>query len=91
MCQSYRSTVAKIPKSWTSKFAPKKRQPKKMQKMLLIMVLRVGLCAGLCAGLRVVLCVGLCVELSEGEYDMGQWFKADLLSNKTIKLFERLR
>ena len=83
MCQSYRSTVAKIPKSWTSKFAPKKLQPKKMQKMLLIMVLRVGLCAGLCAGLR--------VELSEGEYDMGQWFEADLLSNKTIKLFERLR
>ena len=91
MCQSYRSTVAKIPKSWTSKFAPKKLQPKKMQKMLLIMVLRVGLCAGLCAGLRVVLCVGLCVELSEGEYDMGQWFEADLLSNKTIKLFEHLR
>ena len=87
MCQSYRSTVAKIPKSWTSKFAPKKLQPKKMQKMLLIMVLRMGLCAGL----RVVLCVGLCVELSEGEYDMGQWFEADLLSNKTIKLFERLR
>ena len=29
--------------------------------------------------------------LSKGEYDMGQWFEADLLSNKTIKLFERLR